>query len=172
MREITPNLTKELQNFVKNNSVASNDAYPIKSFNELVEQTAKLSFLNKDFLLFYRGQPEDYRNKAGNTTLYPSIYRGDYLNQKELLYRFNYLTEAGKILAKRFEENGLEGFKDVKRKNLIQWSILQHYEVCQTPLIDLTHSLRVAATFALYKTIQLLLTFMYLAFLISQIGYR
>jgi len=85
MREITPNLTKELQNFVKNNSVASNDAYPIKSFNELVEQTAKLSFLNKVFLLFYRGQPEDYRNKAGNTTLYPSIYRGDYLNQKETL---------------------------------------------------------------------------------------
>ena len=30
----------------------------------------------------------------------------------------------------------------------IQWSTLQHYEVCDTPLLDLTHSLRVACSFA------------------------
>jgi len=28
------------------------------------------------------------------------------------------------------------------------WAILQHYGVCDTPLVDLTHSLRVAASFA------------------------
>ena len=30
----------------------------------------------------------------------------------------------------------------------MQWSILQHYEVCGTPLIDFTHSFRVACSFA------------------------
>ena len=33
----------------------------------------------------------------------------------------------------------------------IAWSVLQHYEVCDTPLIDVTHSLRVACSFALEK---------------------
>ena len=37
---------------------------------------------------------------------------------------------------------------EVRRRRCIQWSILQHYEVCPTPLLDLTHSLRVACSFA------------------------
>ena len=42
----------------------------------------------------------------------------------------------------------MEGFRELSRKRYIQWSILQHYEVCRTPLLDLTHSLRVACSFA------------------------
>jgi hypothetical protein len=38
--------------------------------------------------------------------------------------------------------------KDVQTKQYIQWSILQHYEVCNTPLLDFTHSLHVACSFA------------------------
>jgi hypothetical protein len=41
----------------------------------------------------------------------------------------------------------LDGQQEVSRKPLIQWSILQHYEVCATPLLDLTHSIRVACSF-------------------------
>lgn len=37
----------------------------------------------------------------------------------------------------------------MKKRRNIQWSILQHYEVCPTPFIDFTHSLRVACSFAL-----------------------
>lgn len=33
----------------------------------------------------------------------------------------------------------------------MQWGILQHYEVCHTPLLDVTHSLRVACSFAQMK---------------------
>lgn len=33
-------------------------------------------------------------------------------------------------------------------KQYIQWSIIQHYQVCDTPLLDLTQSLRVACSFA------------------------
>jgi hypothetical protein len=30
----------------------------------------------------------------------------------------------------------------------VRWSILQHYEVCETPLLDVSQSLRIAASFA------------------------
>jgi hypothetical protein len=30
----------------------------------------------------------------------------------------------------------------------IAWSLLQHYEICDTPLLDLTHSLHVSCSFA------------------------
>ena len=34
----------------------------------------------------------------------------------------------------------------------IRWAIIQHYEICETPLVDLTSSLRVACSFALNKS--------------------
>ena len=36
----------------------------------------------------------------------------------------------------------------LRRHRILRWSILQHYEVCTTPLLDVTHSLRIAASFA------------------------
>ena len=38
--------------------------------------------------------------------------------------------------------------RDVKIIQLIQYSILQHYEVVDTPLLDFTHSLKIACSFA------------------------
>ena len=40
------------------------------------------------------------------------------------------------------------GRQRLSREPLLRWSILQHYEVCPTPLLDVTHSLRIAASFA------------------------
>jgi len=77
MRHIQPDLTEELlEHFKDLNKVGSSEPFLVHTFRELVEHTAKLSFRNKDYLLFYRGQNTDYRNKAGNSTFYPSIYRG------------------------------------------------------------------------------------------------
>jgi len=149
MREISPTLTKELSEHIGNNPVASSAPYEVCTYRQLVEQIAKLSYLNKDNLLFFRGQKNDYLNKAESTTLYPSIYRGDYLTHEELTYRFRYLDAAGKILCNQFKINNIDGTKDLERKRHIQWSILQHYEVCETPLLDITQSLRVACTFSL-----------------------
>ncbi|MBN2502111.1 MAG: FRG domain-containing protein, partial [Anaerolineales bacterium] len=47
-----------------------------------------------------------------------------------------------------FELEEIQGFDELKWKKYIQWSILQHYEVSYTPLLDFTHSLRVACSFA------------------------
>lgn len=152
MRRITPALTAELFNYYGNPReirVGESNAFKVNTFRELVENVARLSFLNKDYMLFYRGQSQDFRNKAGLSTFYPTIYRGDYLPQKELTNRFSILKEKGKKLVQLFEENRVEGYKEVKKRENIQWSILQHYEVCPTPFLDFTHSLRVASSFAL-----------------------
>jgi hypothetical protein len=53
----------------------------VTNFRALVEHVAKLAYVNPDELLFFRGQDKDYQSKAGGTTLYPSIYRGDPLAQ-------------------------------------------------------------------------------------------
>jgi hypothetical protein len=46
----------------------------------------------------------------------------------------------------------IEDINKLKKFPELQWSILQHYEVCDTPLLDLKQSLRVAASFALNWT--------------------
>ena len=149
MRKIIPELTDELLLHFKDPSkIGSANAFKVNTFRELVEHTAKLSYKNKDHLLFYRGQSKDYKNKAGNSTFYPSIYRGDYLPIREITNRFDILEGASKALVELFETNKIEGYKELKKRKSIQWSILQHYEVCGTPYTDFTHSLRVACSFA------------------------
>ena len=151
MRSIEGKLTQEILDFIGGDprTVASSNAFPIKTFRDLVEKTAQLAYLNKDHLLFYRGQNSDYRNRGGSSTFYPSIYRRDYLPQREVINRFDILNGACKILTDLFVDQKVEGYKELKRKKYIQWSVLQHYEVCATPLLDFTHSLRVACSFAL-----------------------
>ena len=151
MRQIKGNLSKDILDFIGGDSikVAYSDAFPINTFRDLVENTAQLAYKNKDYLLFYRGQNQDYLKRGGSSTFYPSIYRGEYLPTQNVIDRFNVLQKACDQLKKIFLDNRIEGFQEVLRKKYIQWSILQHYEVCQTPLLDFTQSLRVASSFAL-----------------------
>ena len=152
MRHIIPVIPKEFGNQIADPSkISSSPTIKISNFREMVETTAKFAYHNKDHLLFFRGQAKDYLNKAGNSTFYPTIYRGEYLQQLELRNRFDILDGCAKALAHIFEDRRIDGYKDVKRRKLIQWSILQHYEVCNTPLLDFTHSLRVACSFAYLK---------------------
>ncbi len=148
MRSIEGTLTSELKKTIDTKKIASSEPYLVKSFRELVEHIAKLSYVNKDYLLFFRGQANDYRNKANNSTFYPTIYRSDYLSQREINYRFDILESASKNLIEKFNLSNIDGISELKRKKYIQWSVLQHYEVCPTPLLDMTQSLRVACSFA------------------------
>lgn len=148
MRQIFGKLTSELYKHTTPKTVGKDSGYRVKTFRELVEQVAKLSHRNKDYLLFYRGQKNDYKNKAGVSTFYPTIYRGNYLTQQELNYRFDLLYSASKLLIQEFKSRKIEGYTELARKKYIQWSVLQHYEVTGTPLSDITQSLRVACSFA------------------------
>src|SRR5690606_38796111 len=90
----------------------------------------------------------DFLNKAGSTTIYPGVYRSENSSKEELRHRFALLEQACKELVKRWTESKLEGLRDIRQKTYVQWSILQHYGVLETPLLDITHSLRVACSFA------------------------
>ncbi|NLE83596.1 MAG: FRG domain-containing protein [Chloroflexi bacterium] len=151
MRSITPTPSLVLAKHVGNDVVRRVAPYTIESYPELVREVAALAYQNKDYLLFYRGQDRDYLNKAGSSSYYPTIYRKDVLTAHEIRLRFDMLELAEHLLAEAFDSGGLEGRQDVRRKSYIAWSILQHYKVCDTPLLDFTHSLRAAATFAQYN---------------------
>lgn len=148
MRNITGKLTPELLKHTTPKTVGKDEGYKVSTFRQLVEQIANLSYLNKDYLLFFRGQKNDYRNTNNNSTFYPTIYRSDYLTQSELDFRFEKLNSASKILVDLLRKNKINGITEIERKKYIQWSILQHYEVTETPFIDVTQSLRVACSFA------------------------
>ena len=133
------------------NEVAASEPLAVSSFEEMVIKVAKLSYLNKDYLLFYRGQRSDHKNAAGNSSFYPSIYRTqkEKLSPQLLEHRFKILDQASKILLHKFQSVHAESSKELRNRKYIRWSILQHYEVCETPLLDLTQSIRVACSFAL-----------------------
>src|SRR5262249_8708146 len=137
MREITATSTPELRTHCAGLPIWRAPAFPISTFRALVEHVARLAYANGDELLFFRGQDKDYQSKAEGTTLYPSIYREDALTARELKHRFDLLDETAKLLAEKFRAAGIEGHRELRQKRYIQWSILQHYEVVRTPLLDL-----------------------------------
>lgn len=149
MKKITPELTDYLLQHTSPESVAKDDAILVSDYKELRKHIAQLSYANKESILFYRGQKDDYRNiKSGKSTFYPTIYRGDRLEKKELKYRWEKLNKASEIFITKLKSRYPNKQYIVKRKRIVQWSILQHYEVTETPLIDVTQSLKVACSFA------------------------
>ncbi|MGO9572570.1 MAG: FRG domain-containing protein [Desulfomonilaceae bacterium] len=147
-----PKVTK--QGFKKTTvvKVRRDIGFPVSTFPNLVRYVAELGSRNTRFNLFFRGQNEDYTDSEGKTKLYPSILRPD-ANRKQL---------RRPVIESRFEQ--LQAFTRRLRANRVElrlsshltvhheywYSILQHYGLCRTPLLDLTQSLRVAATFALH----------------------
>lgn len=148
MRRLSPQLIPELSSVSGTQEVAKAEPLPVDGFRNLMEYVARLAYLNKDYLLFFRGQTSDYKNRAGASSFYPTIYRGERVARSELETRFDVLASAGARLADAFHREKIEGAAEVKRRRVVQWSILQHYEVCPTPLLDFTQSLRVACSFA------------------------
>ena len=148
MRSIIGQLTPGISEIVGDQPIAKAPPIQVASFRELMQNVARLAYSNKDHLLFFRGQATDHKNKALASSFYPSIYRGERLSQSELDVRFGILSSASKRLSEAFQREKIEGASEVRKRRLIQWSILQHYEVCATPLLDFTQSLRVACSFA------------------------
>jgi hypothetical protein len=119
----------------------------------LATKVAELHFRNRDFVLLFRGQGDDYQNVKGQTTLKPTIFRPlkkGIPKERVLRQRFDLLKKAEAKLTDEYEAQGLLGADRLKRQRILRWSILQHYEVCKTPLLDVTSSLRIAASFASY----------------------
>ena len=123
----------------------------INNFRELVQAVAKIANHNPDYSMFFRGQQRDYKINSGASSFYPTIFRSpsQSLSMKELEDRYKKLDGYSSKLLSKLDDLSIDNVKKLKKFPELTWSILQHYEVCGTPLLDFTHSLRVAASFAL-----------------------
>jgi hypothetical protein len=137
---------------VSNHKVRIDSGLKVVNYLELAAKIAELQFRNRDHVLIFRGQSADYKTTRLRTALKPSIFRPPLgrtvVSKSECAKRYDRLELAEKLLAQGFEKLNRLGKVKVHRQRLLRWAILQHYEVCATPLLDVTHSLRIAASFA------------------------
>lgn len=141
------------------NRVRASQGYEVKTFRDLINEVALVTINNRNYEMFYRGQSTDYLNNQGpiykdrkqKSTILPSICRPDLKEDGTPKYsvRKSTISERYKKLYSLIE------FVNKKRQSRYRdeylMSLFQHYEIFPTPLIDITQSLRVAATFALKK---------------------
>ncbi|MBC8112826.1 MAG: FRG domain-containing protein [Candidatus Saccharimonas sp.] len=142
---------------IENTAIRKGRGHRVKSYLDLATKVAELQFRNRDVVLLFRGQKMDHRNRDKNTTLKPTLLRpndGTILNpgRTTLTSRFESLKSAEEVLVRQYGHGDFLGVDRLKRYRILRWSILQHYEVCATPLLDVTHSLRIAASFASLST--------------------
>lgn len=123
----------------------------VETYDELVKDVAQILHRNRNHVLFYRGQSNDYKTEEGKTTILPSIYRKKPAEKNLMLKEsFATLKQMTEGLKKSFKNSDIKyaGTSLLNKYPEIAWSLLQHYEICDTPLLDLTHSLHVACSFA------------------------
>lgn len=132
--------------------VSARPGHDVRSYEELLEKVSALNFYNPSLQLFFRGQSKDYFNytddgKPVRSSLYPAILRALPVNKPQrsraIEHRVKILERADSLFKGRVSV----GY--IHRHTLVRWAIIQHYEVCATPLLDLTGVLQVALTFAI-----------------------
>src|SRR4030042_5776915 len=127
--------------------VRISEGYPILNFRSLVNQISDVTLWNREFEMFYRGQQKDYKDKNGKTVIYPRICRPE--KHPNGGYRKRILPKTIKDRYCRLYDFINSTSKKDRFLDEYYFALIQHYELMPTPLIDITQSLRVAATFAL-----------------------
>jgi hypothetical protein len=140
------------------NKVRASTGFPVRTFRKLMDEVANVTLSNKSFEMYYRGQAKDYKNNQAKfykeripkTIVFPSICRPGKNSDGSLKYSIKkgQIAERYDDLAKMIEL--VQGHRNYF--NEYYYALFQHYDVLPTPLIDITQSLRVAATFALRKS--------------------
>jgi hypothetical protein len=115
--------------------VRHGEGYEVRSFPDLVRNVARLSFYNRDQVLLFRGQNKDHRNRKGNTTIQPKIFRGRYDPALKpwsatLSNRYERLARAESLLVDAWSEQKLPEKQRIERHRSLRWAVLQHYEIC------------------------------------------
>jgi hypothetical protein len=146
MRDLRPTQTDP--------SRANRNTWPVRSYRELLERAAFLGSMNKRLTLFFRGQVQDIDPL-------PTLFRKSWkcFGSSQIFEitrdnRIKYWDELNKIGRRVYEicdttELGLPRWRGLQNIRETQWTVIQHYGLWPTPLIDITNSLRVAATFAM-----------------------
>ncbi|WP_054722330.1 FRG domain-containing protein, partial [Marinifilum fragile] len=141
------------------NRIRASEGYEVNTFRQLMDEVAHVTISNKNFDMFYRGQENDYKNnqavyysdRKAKSTIYPSICRPEKKQDGSLKYSIK-TSQIEKRYENLFEMIDLVKGKRGSHFNEYYYSLFQHYEILPTPFIDITQSLRVAATFALRKS--------------------
>ena len=138
---------------VRANSYETFVEHDVASYRKLLELVAQIAGLNPQYQLFFRGQTNNWLDGKLVPTLYSGIWR-DPLTSVRLDERRDTLNGAGNELVERLGDfygrrSDAKVFLEQLRRNpLVRWALLQHYGICDTPLLDVTRSLQVACTFA------------------------
>lgn len=134
----------------KNEEILSSEPLKVYTYRDLVESVAQISFYNPDHNLFFRGQNKDFKDENGLTSIFPTIYRNEG-KKVQITEKFQKLEEMTNELLKSFQNdpNRFAGTSNIIKYKELRWAIAQHYNIIDTPVLDLTHSLHVAASFAL-----------------------
>ena len=133
-------------------AIARRPATQVASFVDLVSLIAFLSVMNKQLVLLFRGQRHDF-------SLTPTLFRDSWKSPLEpdsvrvplADARMDYwagLTLVESIVLRVLERHGVPRWRHLKAYREARWAVIQHYELWPTPLLDLTSSLRVAASFS------------------------
>lgn len=132
--------------------ISKKPCHKISTYEELLEKVSSLNFYNPSLQIVFRGQNRDYYSKNDDgkpvrSNLYPSLLRSLPIailkRQEQIRKRVDVLEKAESLLKERLKV----GY--IHKHRLVRWAILQHYEICQTPLLDVTNSLQTALSFAL-----------------------
>ena len=131
-------------------SIIAHGPIDVFCFRELLERNAEIAALNPRYSIFYRGQAGRFFDRNEIDSILPSIYRGARRgHSKELKLRFDKLDRAVALLRRASQDGLIPNFDSKLARTVNCWALIQHYELCDTPLIDVTQSLRVACAFAL-----------------------
>lgn len=137
-----------------NPDTAIEEVWEVSSFRKLLDGVAFLGSMNKHLTLFYRGQNQDLPP-------IPTLFRSSWrcfgsgqtfeVNSGNRMKYWRKLEEIGQVVCNICDHKDLgvprrRGFRNTRE---IQWTVIQHYGLWPTPLIDVTSSLRVAAAFAM-----------------------
>ncbi|NPU99834.1 MAG: FRG domain-containing protein [Brevinematales bacterium] len=144
-------------------AVARNDGTIVNNYQKLLENNAMINYAYPKYMLFYRGQTYDIKNNSGHSVFYPTLYRVasgmNQISKDTKMKRINILkTSSNKLIDYLYQRKIINnnshlfiGIEKLKLFKELQYAILQHYEVCRTPLLDVTQSLRMACNFALHN---------------------
>ncbi|WP_179217810.1 FRG domain-containing protein [Paracoccus seriniphilus] len=133
-----------------NDQIRKSKPTPVQNYLDLANKIAEVQYLNPEHVLVFRGQSADHTDENHMTSIRPGIFRGhdSTVTRSPIAARFEKLKRAEKLLIEKWLDAPIAGNEKIRKYRILRWSILQHYEICETPLLDVTYSLRVAASFA------------------------
>ncbi len=151
-RSFSGSLTRTRQS---SKQVNADEPLAAGSYAELVDIVSFLSVMNKRHTLYFRGQTKDWPLRPTTFRLsWTSLSGTRHLipdNSVALQRIWGHLnSEISPIVLSVCDKLPMPRRATLRMFREAMWAVAQHYELWPTPLIDITPSLRIAASFALW----------------------